>query len=181
MRRQATPLWSSAAAQLLWTVTRWPRVASASASPTRADSAPPIGAISALRPSKAMPSSAKTISAISARVRGSVERCGSGGGRRPAGWAAHQQEHRDGGEGHDHHQLEIVDIGDQRRLPAQLLVERGEPRRRVPVPMLYHVRHAHREIEGADMARELGVVDLKIAGEQRLDDRDADAAAEIAE
>src|SRR5260370_40746101 len=61
---QCTPLWQRGARQRLRTATRWPRRTNASASAANAVSAPPSGPRSALAPSKAIPSSAITTSAI---------------------------------------------------------------------------------------------------------------------
>src|ERR1700730_17953597 len=56
-------------------------------------------------------------------------------GRAAAGLGlAQQHEHRNGGEGDDHHQLVVVDIGEHRRLARDFLIERGEAGGAVDVP-----------------------------------------------
>ena len=102
------------------------------------------------------------------------------GGRAPRRRFAQQQQQRRRQQHDQHHQLEIVDIGHHLRLPRRLGIERGEPGGSCQAVGRRQIRRLGQRVVGPQMLDKAGMHGLGVLGQQRHDDRDADAAADIA-
>jgi hypothetical protein len=87
---------------------------------------------------------------------------------------------RDQGKRRDHQQLVVIDVGDDLGLLRDHRVGRRAAGGGERIPELRNGRVVERPIDGADVDRQVGVVDLGIRGQERIDDRNADARADFA-
>ncbi|MPL60705.1 hypothetical protein SDC9_06266 [bioreactor metagenome] len=101
---------------------------------------------------------------------------------------AQQQHQRHRGKGHPHHRLEVVEIAHHRRLLGDELVD-DRPDRAVTVFQRQHLQRAGKRpvrqlgeigVERRDLLHQLGVVDLRVAGQQQRHHRDPDRRADVA-
>jgi hypothetical protein len=100
---------------------------------------------------------------------------------RAAAWRfLEDHEQRDHGKCRDHQQLIIVDVSDDLRLLRDHSIECGAAGSRQGIPELCDRRILERAVHCRDVLRDLCVVDLRVAGEQSINDRNADAGADIA-
>ncbi len=93
--------------------------------------------------------------------------------------APHQQQQREDRQGDDHHQLKIVEIGDEHRLAIDFAVDQRQRRASRNAEALEQRRGRGRDI-GGDGRREVGVRHLGHAHQLRADDRDSDRPADVA-
>ena len=84
---------------------------------------------------------------------------------------AQQQQQRQADDDDHHHQLEIVDIGDHRRLARRFGIERGEAGRVGQAEGRRQMRHPGERVVGPQMLDEARMHGLGILGQQRHDNR----------
>ena len=89
-------------------------------------------------------------------------------------------EQRDHGKRRDHQQLVIIDVSDDLRLLRDHAVKCGAAGGGEGIPKLCDRRILERAVHCRDVLRDLCVIDLCVAGEQSINDRNADAGADIA-
>src|SRR5438309_8167450 len=96
------------------------------------------------------------------------------------GWGAPQQQDKgNGGERKDHHQLEIVDVADDRSLRLYDLIERRASACGPGTQGMTHNAVVERVIECRDVACDGRVIDLIVSCQQIGDDRYSDARSDV--
>ena len=89
-------------------------------------------------------------------------------------------EQREHGQRRDHQQLVVVDVRDDLRLTRNERVEGGTAGGCNGIQELRDRRLLEGAIDRADVCHNLGVIDLRVLGQQRINDRNADARSDIA-
>jgi len=99
--------------------------------------------------------------------------------RAAAGPHLEHDKQENGGDGGDHQQLVVVDIGDDLRLLREQGVERGAACGGEGIQDVRDGRIVEAAVHRRHVSRDIGVVDLGKIGQKRVDDRNADARTDV--
>ena len=90
-------------------------------------------------------------------------------------------EQRDYDERRDNRQLVIIDVGNDLRLPYDDDTSRRTSRGGNQIPELYDYQILEQVVDGGDVLRDGGVINLRVLCPQAVHRRDADARADVAQ